>query len=283
MKQPVLLSLLGITAYVLFLLLTLPMSLALNWSGKLPEEVTTYGVEGSILDGSADALIWQSWRFDRLHWQFAQLQLLSGRLGYQLRFTNPDGNGSATVGMGLGNSVHFDQLALRLPLPWLAGQWSLSPRFGGEVEAELAEFSIEDGRITAANGALLWSAAHLRGEPPTALGSFRAELQPVAQHDGTVYRGPISDNGGPLGASGQFELTTDGLWQIRSKLALRDGGKVSTNPALVRLFSSMGAAGADGKVDFKLQGQLPLPQPQTSADQDTEHPGDAEQTTEKQP
>jgi len=280
MRQAIFLSLLGIVSYALFLLLTVPMSLALNWSGKLPDDVSTYGVEGSILDGNADALIWQDWRFDRLQWQFAPLQLLSGRLGYQLSFTNPDGSGSANAGIGLGDSIHLDQLALRLPLSWLSRQWSLSSRFGGDLEAELAKFSIEDGRITVANGTLLWAGAHLRGDPPTALGSFRAELQPDEQDDGTHYRGPISDNGGPLSASGLFELNANGQWQIRGKLALRDTGQAGGNQVLTRLFNSLGTAGADGKVDFTLQGQLPLPQV-TPADETTPA-GEARQAPEPQ-
>ena len=259
MRQPVFLILLGLASYAFFLLITLPMSLALNWTGKLPEAITTYGIEGSILDGRADALIWQDWRFDRLQWQFNPLQLLSGRIGYQLSFTNPDGNGSANVGIGLGDSMQLDQLALRLPLTGLPRQWSLSARFGGELQAELSEFSIQDGRISAANGTLIWASAHLRGNPPTALGSFRAELTPTGQDDGIHYQGPISDNGGPLSAVGQFDLNADGSWQMHGKLALRNTGKPNANKNLAQLFNSLGRAGTDGKVDFNIQGQLPLP------------------------
>lgn len=265
MRQAILLTLLGIVSYAFSLLITLPMSLALDWSGTLPAEVTTYGVEGSIIDGSADTLIWQNWRFDQLQWRFDLQQLLSARIGYHLRFTNPDGSGAANAGIGLGSSIHLDQLTLRLPLSWLSRQWSFSTRFGGELAAELSEFAIEDGRISAASGTLLWSGAQLRGDPPTALGSFRAELQAVEQDDGSHYRGPISDNGGPLSASGQFDLSPDGQWQIGGKLALRDAGKPDGKPALAQLFNSLGSVGADGKVDVKLQGQLPLPAPHSSA------------------
>lgn len=269
MRQSILLTLLGLAGYAFFLLITLPMSLALDWSGKLPADVTTYGIEGSVMDGRADALIWQNWRFERLQWQFAPLEMLSGRLGYHLSFTNPDGSGSANAGIGLGNSIHLDQLALRLPLSQLSQQWPSSNRFGGDLEADLSEFSIEDGRIDAASGSLLWSAAHLRSDPPTALGSFRAELQAVGQDGEVLFRGPVSDTGGALSASGQLELNTEGLWQIHSKLALRTSASPRGNTALAALFNSLGRVGADGKLDFALQGQLPLPEPQSADDSET--------------
>ena len=262
LRQPLFLAALGVASYAFFLFITLPMSLALDWSDKLPAEVSTYGIEGSIFDGSADTLVWQNWRLDRLQWQFSPLQLLSGRFGYQLRFTNPDGSGSGSTnaGVGLGGSTHLDQLALRLPLSWLSRQWSASTRFAGDLDITLAELTLEDGLITAAEGTLLWADARLRGSPPTPLGNFRALLLPVEQDGVSHYRGPISDNGGPLSASGEFELSTDGQWQIHGKLALREGSNSGGNRALAQLLASLGTAGADGKVDFSLRGQLPLPQ-----------------------
>ena len=257
MKRSLSLLVLGMVAYGLFLVTYLPMSLALKWSGVMPEEVRAYGVRGTILDGEFDALLWQNWRLDRIRWRFAPLQLFRGRIAYSLRFTNPDGSGEAITGIGIGGTVHMNDLMLRLPLKYLSRQWSLPTRFGGLIEVDLTEFSIEDGAITAADGALIWSDAHLRASPPVALGTFNAHIEPLEKDGELSFEGPISDNGGAINASGAMQLSTNGNWQIRGKLALRD----SSNTSVAHLLNSLGSTGADGTAGFELKGKLPLPQP----------------------
>jgi len=254
MKQSISLLLIGTVAYGLFLIATLPMSLALKWLPDLPAQIAPYEVHGSILDGGATALLWRNWRLDRLQWQFAPLQLLRGRLAYTLQFSIPEGAGSATFGVGIGGGAQLRQLDLKLPLKYLSQQWSLPTRFGGDIQVNLAELAIEDHQITDARGTLTWSQAHLRADPPVPLGDFEAQLEAQEQDGTRRYQGPISDDGGPLNASGSLQLNSDGHWRMHGKLALRDPSR----KAIAHLLSSLGRPGADGKVPFDLKGQLPL-------------------------
>jgi len=254
MRRSLSLLLLGAISYALFLFAYMPMSAALKWSGKLPQDVVPYGLRGSILHGEADALLWQNWRADDVRWRFAPWQLLHGHVAYTLHFSIPDGGGSATIGVGLGGATELTDMQLRLPLKYLSRQWSLPTRFDGSIEVDLAEFAIEGGHITAANGDLIWSNARLRADPPVPLGDFQGHIEPLEDADQLSFQGPISDSGGPLSASGALQLQPDGSWQIRGKLSLRD----PSSTAIAHLLDSLGRAGADGKVAFNLKDRLPL-------------------------
>ena len=251
MKRILALLMVGLIGYTLFLLLYLPMPLALQWFVKPPPELGLYWVRGNLMRGQADALIFDSWRLDQIRWNFSPAQLLGGHLAYQLRFTNPDGRGQAIVGRGLFGDTQLQDLDLMLEVAYLSRRWSLSSRFGGQLRLLLQGATVEDGRITAAQGSLSWTGAHLRGDPPVPLGDFQAVIEP-GDKEGDGFSGPISSQGGPLSVSGSLQLTPDGRWSLRGKLASRD----RANTALARMLDSLGKAGADGKVAFKLSGTL---------------------------
>lgn len=262
MRRALALLLLGLVGYGLFLLAYMPMPLALQWFAKPSPDLGLFGVRGNLTGGQADAVIADQWRFDRLRWSFSPARLLHGQLAYRLRFDGPDGRGAGLVGRALLGGGRLNDLDLVLEVPYLNRHWSLPPRFGGELQLRLQRAAIDDGRITAADGDLRWRGAHLLTEPPLPLGSFDATIAPDPD-DGGGFGGPLRGSDGPLAVQGRFDLLPDGRWTLSGKLALRD----RRNPALARLFGSLGRPGADGKVGFEFGADLqPLLTPGTGSD-----------------
>ena len=251
MKRILTLILVGIIGYAFFLLWYLPAPLALQWYGALPGGLQAYGVRGTLFDGQADALIGPDLRLDRFSWRLAPGELLTGRLGYHLSFTNPDSSGSATVSRGLSGAITLSPLELHTALKALSDRWAFAKRFGGELSLQMPSLTLDNGRIVDARGGIAWSGAHLRGDSPVALGGFQARLDGSEQGDG--FTGPIGDNGGPLSVTGRLQLTPDGHWTLKGKLSARD----PANTDLARLLASLGRAGSDGKIAFEWNGQLP--------------------------
>jgi len=262
MKRLLALILVGIVAYAFFLLLYLPALVALNWYGPLPGNLQFYGVRGTVIHGQADALIWPGGRLDQFDWRLAPGELLAGRLGYQLNFSNPDhSSGHAIISRGLSGDTVLSPLKLQTDLKTLSHRWTFAERFGGELSLQMQSLTIDNGRITDARGEIVWSGAHQRGSNPVPLGSFQAHLEATGDADDTGFEGPISDNGGPLSAIGRLQLSADGHWTLKVKLASHD----PADSVLTPLLSSLGRAGSDGKVPFEWSDQLPpallLPRP----------------------
>jgi hypothetical protein len=253
MKRLLVLLLIGIVAYAFFLLLYLPALVALNWYGPLPGNLQFYGVRGTVIHGQADALIWPGGRLDQFDWRLAPGELLAGRLGYQLNFSNPDhSSGHAIISRGLSGDTVLSPLKLQTDLKTLSHRWTFAKRFGGELSLQLQSLTLDAGRIIDVHGGIAWSGAHLRGSDPVPLGGFQARFEAAGEaNDG--FEGPIGDNGGPLSVTGRLQLRANGHWTLKGKLALRD----PANTALAPLLSSLGRAGSDGKITFEWSGQLP--------------------------
>ena len=260
MKRLLTLVLIGIVGYAFFLLLYLPAIMALNWYGPLPGGLQAYGVRGTLFDGQADALIGPDLRLDQYTWRIAPGELLAGRLGYHLSFTNLNNSGNGIVSRGLNGTAHFSPLELQADLKALSRHWAFAKRFGGKLSLQLQSLTLDKGHIVDARGGIAWSGAHLRGDRPIPLGGFQARLDGSSEQD-DGFTGPIGDNGGPLSVTGRLQLKPDGHWTLKGKLALRNPANTDLGP----LPASLGRPGSDGKIAFEWSGQLPpallLPSP----------------------
>jgi len=254
MKRLLALVLIGIVAYAFFLLIYLPAPVVLNWYGPLPGGMQLYGVRGTLISGQADALIGRNGRLDQFGWQLAPTELLIGRLGYQLKFNNPDdSSGHGIISRGLSGDTVLGPLELRTNLKALSGRWPFAKRAGGELSLQLQSLTIDHGRITDARGGIAWSGAHLRSDDSVPIGGFQARFEATGDAADDGFEGPIGDNGGPLSVTGRLRLNADGHWTLKGKLALRD----PVDTALTPLLNSLGHAGSDGRIAFEWSGQLP--------------------------
>jgi general secretion pathway protein N len=232
-RRIILLALLGLMAYLLFLLASLPAAHA--WSlveGKLPAQA--FGLSGTIWDGRAAAIQQGARRLDDVHWDLAPWRLLTGQLEADVQARLPGGRLRSEIALS-PNAVTARQLRLEMPTPELvkwAGFKQLPVRPEGQLDALLRELSVEGQRVTHVDGLISWHNAIIRfGSAPLPLGNLALRLQPA--ESGT--NGVLTSEGGPIDIGGTLRLNPDGRFVM--DLAVQATGQVEedTRRAMVLL------------------------------------------------
>lgn len=149
--------------YVIFLLATLPASLALA-QFKLPKNIQVGNVSGSIWQGKIAALTVEGVLVKDLHWQFNALSLLSGQVAYQFDFGNarkvlePNGNFNLAYGF---SGPEITDLNARLPADLLAQKMQLGfpVRASGLLELAVREASLGEPICRVIDADIKWSLA----------------------------------------------------------------------------------------------------------------------------
>ncbi len=244
-------GLLGLGAFLLFLLLLAPASLITDRiSARLPG-FTAQTVEGTATDGIMQGLQWRGARIEKLGWDWRPLALATGRLGFRLDADDPDFKLTGDAAIGWDRQWRFRDLAGRALLDKLyalAGQPKLPLQ--GVVELNVRELRLNAaGRPTTANGVV-----HLRNlrttlDQPLTLGDFVVEATPA---DPSGIQGKIQDDNGPLTLAGTFSLLPDGRYRFSGQAAVRDAG----NQALRQALNLLGPPDGNGRWTLNFSGIL---------------------------
>lgn len=249
MKRGLTLALLGVLAFLVLLVATLPARVLLD---RIPNVEAT-GVGGSIWSGHAEMLSVQGFALGRTQWHLFALPLLRGRLEVDATISPLDGNGSARCVIGLSQSVRCSRVMANLPLQFLPVN-SLPQGWTGRINANFTQLDIERGWPTGARGQLeVLDLARPAGGKASAFGSYRLVLPApdVGAGDGALI-GALQDAGGPLNVIGTLRLSPDRTYTIDGHVAARNDAP----PDIARSLEYLGTPDAQGRREFSLAGSL---------------------------
>lgn len=154
----------ALVIWLLFLLVSLPARFALQFA-PLPPNVAVGGVEGSIWQGSIDALLVDDMLLRDVQWQLRPLALLRGQLAADIQLVDHLDNiavGNARVLLSR-QQVEVEQLQVEARLVDLAAYAPEPSPFPlrGDVRIELAQFTLgqpicdtASGRVELIGGAI---------------------------------------------------------------------------------------------------------------------------------
>ena len=208
--RPGSLALVGTSAYVLFLLATLPASVVAN---RLPAtsaaRIEMADVEGTIWSGSARIDVMPASappiRIERLAWRFLPSRLASGKLAYEARFAAAGMRGSMEAGRRLGGwyasavEARGDAQALEAFVP-LASAW----RPAGEISLAVPGLEL-DKEGARGEASAEWRKASVALSDVRPLGSYRAQWK--GEGKGSVELTTLE---GPLRVTGVGSLSPQG-------------------------------------------------------------------------
>jgi general secretion pathway protein N len=240
------LGVLGLLAYLVFAVTTLPASLVLARFAPL---VNASGVEGTIWKGRAPLIQVGSANLGALTWDLHVLPLFMARLQADVNLTRSDGFARATVLVMRGNRIVLKELTASLPLSALPA--NIAPGgWLGTVNAKLSQLDLQDGWPrsidgTADIGDLLGPASR-----PSKLGSYKVTFPSGSGGDEIV--GGLSDAGGPLEISGNIRLKADRSYVVDGVVAARPDAPKSMADSLQYL----GPPDAQGRRQFSFSGTL---------------------------
>lgn len=243
-------SLLFLIAFLLFLSLRTPATLATDLLARHMPAFSVQAAAGLATDGSAQGLRWRGVPIERLAWRWRPRALASGWLEFKLDVDDPDAKLVGNVAIDPQRRLRLRNTTGRLPLralSALAGQ--PRPPLQGIVEFDLRELRLNAaGRPQAADGRVALLGARATLGSPVHLGDFVVQLTT----EPTGIQGMIQDAGGPLALDGVLNLAPDGGYRFNGRAAIREAG----DPSLRQAMGLLGPADSDGYWTLSFSGVL---------------------------
>ena len=203
--RPGSLAILGVAAYSVFLVATLPARWAAEKAIPQPGRIALQEVQGTIWSGSARAAVGVypgTFAVDRIEWSFMPSRLLRGRAAYDVAIAGAGFEARGELGRSFSGwtvrdlTARADAAVATLLAPWM-GAW----RPEGTVTAasaslDLAKLDLRgDVRVE-------WTGAATALSEVKPLGSYRADLAA----EGPAARVAVTTQSGPLRVAGQGRI-----------------------------------------------------------------------------
>lgn len=212
----------GVTVYLLVLVVTLPAEHIRKSIEARVADLALHAVSGSVFSGQARQLVYQGLDLGAVRWQFRPHALLLGRAEYHIELTHPDNHGRGDIGITPGGRVYGRELELELLPDRIINHYSpVAVTTSGELRLVIESLDISAGLPRNLYGSVAWQDAAVLEPVDMVLGQVEVSLQTSGEGlAGTVTRG------GVLGASGNLALLPGGRYRVN--LVLRPGNDVST-------------------------------------------------------
>lgn len=244
--------LLGLLAYLVMLVLTVPARQAYRWLPHTPGAgPALYGLEGTLWSAHADTAMLGARDLGGLQWRVNPLWLPLGRLRVAWTLTGPGATGQGVVQTGIAGGMHLPSVALTVPMPTLQGWFPALPvTLAGTLKAQLRDLALKDGHVQGVGGTLVWEQAAVEWTEPVPLGTLALALAPGP---GDSIQGTLKDRGGPLRVQGTVSLSNNGALQFDATVVPR----ADASPGVVRALRMLGAPDAGGQTHIRWSGRLP--------------------------
>ena len=245
-------SLVGLAAYLLFMLVLFPADrvYALLQQRGIPVP-QLYQVSGSIWQGHIGLARIAGIDINNVDWCLHPWALLMGRLEMGLQLADVESPVAIVTGRNLDGSYYVRNSNDTLSVPVLESRFNARP-YGltGAVSLDLDDIRLEQGKVQAISGTLRWQQAGVGAPLNIEVGNFELSLE---TKDGAV-QGTLKDNGGPLQAEGQVTLLPDNSYRLTMTLVTRDKSRTDLKQALHLL----GTPSPEGKISLTRSGRLDM-------------------------
>ena len=236
---------LGVVCFLIFLIIKLPANFALSLFA--PDSVEFAGVEGSLWNGSANALVLSDSNVGSITWKIKWHHLLTLKLAADVELERPDnGFAQGIVAVGLGNSVQLKNFRALINSAVL--QIPALSFINADLAFDLQQASLKAGWPTELHGTV--NIANLRSNQVNAmLGNFSIAF---LEQDELPLVGQFTDEQATLVAKGTLTLEADRRYSVQGAITPTN----ETDPSVRNALRFMGAPDADGVVTLNMQGAL---------------------------
>ena len=232
-------------AFLVFLVAGLPASVALE-RVTLPQGLEVGHADGSIWAGQA-TLADAHGPLGTVDWRLDVFPLLLGRVGADLRFDGPLGQGRGHVRLDEA-AVDIEDLELSLDVLAVTSRPPALFPTRGQLVGTIAAARLGGAGITRLDGQLSLQQTGLTFPMELALGDFMVDFN--TSND--VITGTITSSEEPLSARGQVRVVDGMRYQLN--LTLRPDAQA--DPALRDALALAGRPAADGSVTLVQRGNL---------------------------
>jgi general secretion pathway protein N len=246
------LAALGLACGLVFLISSLPARVVL--AIVTPAEISTFGVNGTIWQGSARIIGFNGQQFRNTEWQLSIPRLFIGQIGGDFKTRWGDGfmEGFGTISLTgtiiLGETRASFNAASLEPLLGI-------PRVGGQVSLQLSELEVKENwpyRLVGTGEIRNFSSPLMGTGPADIIGNVSLDFDTATETDGDAITGKLTDLGGPLELKGNLLLRPPGSYTLKARLKARPDAP----EALSKNLEFLGPPEADGMRVFQLAGSI---------------------------
>jgi hypothetical protein len=243
---------LGLVLVLLFAIRMFPAHVA--FAIATPDEVTGFGINGSVWQGSARIINANGQQFRNTEWNLALSRLFIGQFGGDFKTRWGDGflEGFGTINL-LGTIALADARANfnATSLESLLG----IPRVGGQVSLKLEELQVKNDwphRLVGSSEIRNFSSPLMGRGKADIIGNISLDFDTGTETNVNAISGKLADLGGPLELKGTILLRPPGSYTLKVRVKARD----SAPEALKRNLEFLGAPESDGMRIFQLAGSI---------------------------
>ena len=244
MKKSLSYIIVGIIAYVIFTVATVPASQIYALVQKQhPLPLQLFSINGSIWHGRAAQAVIGPQTLEAVTWSWRPFALFRGRMEYAVSVLYGQQPVTLNAGMAADGAIDLSDITARLDMSMLERTVNPDPLgLTGIVAVD---------RVQLVQGDLSWQNAGIGAPMNVSLGSYQASF--ATDHD-TVH-GKFKDTGGPVILDARLDLQQTGQYQLVATLSARDASDQQVRQAL----GFLGTPSPEGKVTLRRTGRLPVP------------------------
>jgi len=253
MKKGVAYVVVGLLAYIAFIVVMFPADRAYSYIKDTIPAATLYGITGTLWSGQAKAIKVDDNIYRSFQWKIKPWSVILGRIDVWWSFDNGDEWANGTAGFNLNEEVLLSNVEAQFPTSKIN---ELIPTLPVEllgvlsVELDDALFDIVAMRFMEVYGTLTWNNANLPVISKAPLGNFSLHIE---TNEEFAITGLLEDNGeGPLSANGELQLNPDDSYQFNATFSPRDPKQTD----LARGLRWLGRPDAQGQVSVNYSGTL---------------------------
>lgn len=257
MKKWIRYFLLGLVAFVIFSLATMPATWVADQIEERIPEAKIYGVQGTLWSGDAEGLVYSDRVFRPVKWRLFALPLLMGRLQFGFTAQLEKGEFEGTLTRSLFRSsqpVLLQDFRLNLPAQEMALLFfppDEQREIHGQIDIAFNELQVQsNGILTRADGTIFWRDAAIEQNRETIdLGTFTLQFTTT----GTQVNVSLLDSGGPMITELEAGQQVDsGDLVVLGKLGYRPDAK----PLIIMLLSAQLNLQGEKEKEIRLQGNI---------------------------
>jgi hypothetical protein len=213
-------------AYLLFLLVYTPASVAITTLKKSLPQIKIEGVGGTIWNGSAQRITYTNkYIVENANWSICIWRLITGEACVELDGRYNDNDFHGEIGVNAAGTLKVRDLRTILNAETLGEQVKLPlGKLSGNIFLDIEQIKWAGDSIPAAEGVIKWSNAAITFAEKTDLGVVSIQ---IIEADDYPLTATISNNGGHVAISGQTNVGDDGAYSLELRLLPRNNA--STN------------------------------------------------------
>lgn len=213
-KRVIKFSLIGLLAYVLFLLLRFPASAVVSRVDTRPAVLS--GISGSVFNGEVDTITMpnnalptgpEQFLIENVGWRFSPTKLFSGAGGASISFDAYNGHGEGQVAQTFSGASQVSDFRYVTDADGINVLLDPLAEVAGQLAIDVADLTLRNQLLESFTGMIEWRGTQILRPVPARLGTVEISIEP---DEAESHVATVAASGGELTISGTVRVALNG-------------------------------------------------------------------------